>query len=268
MPTDDLTLRPATGDDAAALAELFVSARAAAYPAMPPSIHTPEECGHWFREVLGLEPRTTPMPAGRETWVAERDGDLVGYAVVDPSWLDSLYVRPDLTGGGLGAALLDLVKGLRPGGFGLWVFETNTRAQAFYRRHGLVVVRRTDGTDNEEHEPDLEMAWLGADAMAGVRRRIDDVDDRLAALLAERASLTAVVQRLKDVPGHAGRDPDREAEIVERMAGLAARQGGPLTREQLARIMHVVISESLDAADSEFGPTGASPTGADPGVVG
>ena len=129
-------------------------------------------------------------------------------------------------------------------------------------------VRRTDGSDNEEHEPDLEMAWLGVDPMAGVRRRIDDVDDRLAALLAERASLTAVVQRLKDVPGHAGRDPDREAEIVERMAGLAARHGGPLTREQLARIMHVVISESLDAADSEFGPTGASPTGADPGVVG
>jgi chorismate mutase/GNAT superfamily N-acetyltransferase len=251
MPTEraDLTLRPAVGDDAGPLAALFVAAREAAYPAMPRSVHTPEECGHWFREVLGLEPRTIPMPAARETWVAERDGALVGYAVVDPTWLDSLYVRPDLTGGGIGAALLDLVKGLRPDGFGLWVFETNTRAQAFYRRHGLVVVRRTDGSDNEEHEPDLEMAWLGTDPVAAVRGRIDAVDDRLAALLAERASLTAVAQRLKPVPGHAGRDPAREAEIVARMTGLAARQGGPLTREQLARIMHVVISESLDAAD-------------------
>lgn len=251
MPTDgaDLTLRPATGDDAEALAAMFVSAREAAYPAMPRSVHTPEECRHWFREVLGLEPRTIPMPATRETWVAERDGSLVGYTVVDPAWLDSLYVRPDLTGAGIGSALLDLVKGLRPDGFGLWVFETNTRAQDFYRRHGLVVVRRTDGSDNEEHEPDLEMAWLGADPVASLRRRIDDVDDRLAALLAERATLTAVVQRLKEVPGHAGRDPDREAEIADRMAELAARQGGPLSRDQLARIMHVVISESLDAAD-------------------
>ena len=246
---DDLTLRPATGDDAGALAEMFIAAREAAYPAMPRSVHTPEECRHWFREVLGLEPRTIPMPAGRETWVAERDDTLVGYAVVDPAWLDSLYVRPDLTGKGIGAALLDLVKGLRPDGFSLWVFETNTRAQAFYRRHGLVVVRRTDGSDNEEREPDREMAWLGADPVASLRRRIDDVDDRLAALLAERAALTAVVQRLKEVPGHAGRDPDREAEIVDRMAGLAARHGGPLSRDQLARVMHVVISESLDAAD-------------------
>jgi chorismate mutase/GNAT superfamily N-acetyltransferase len=251
MPTDraDLTLRPATGDDAEALAEMFVTAREAAYPAMPRTVHTPQECRRWFREVLGLEPRTIPMPAARETWVAESDGDLVGYAVVDPAWLDSLYVRPDLTGSGIGSALLDLVKGLRPDGFALWVFETNTRAQAFYRRHGLVVVRRTDGSDNDEREPDLEMAWLGADPVATLRRRIDDVDDRLAGLLAERAALTAVVQRLKEVPGHRGRDPDREAEIVDRMARLAARQGGPLSRDQLARIMHVVISESLDAAD-------------------
>lgn len=251
MPTDDadLTLRPAGADDADPLAALFLEARAAAYPAMPRSVHTPEECRHWFREVLRLEPRTIPMPAARETWVAERDGDLVGYVVVDPAWLDSVYVRPDVQGSGIGTALLDLVKGLRPGGFGLWVFESNTRAQAFYRRHGLVVVRRTDGADNEEHEPDLEMAWLGADPMTGVRRRIDDVDDRLAALLAERASLTAVVQGLKTVPGHAGRDRERESQIVDRMAELAARQGGPLTREQIARIMHVVISESLDAAD-------------------
>ncbi len=251
MPTDraDLTLRPATGEDADALAEMFVAAREAAYPAMPRTVHTPQECRHWFREVLGLEPRTIPMPATRETWVAERGGDLVGYAVVDPAWLDSLYVRPDLTGSGIGSALLDLVKGLRPDGFALWVFETNTRAQDFYRRHGLVVVRRTDGSDNDERAPDLEMAWLGTVPVATLRRRIDDVDDRLAALLAERAALTAVVQRLKEVPGHPGRDPDREAEIVDRMARLAARQGGPLSRDQLARIMHVVISESLDAAD-------------------
>ena len=251
MPTEpaDLTLRPATGDDTGPLADLFWAARAAAYPAMPRTVHTLDECRHWFREVLGLEPRTIPMPADRETWVAERDASLVGYAVVDPVWLDSLYVRPDLTGGGIGAALLDLVKGLRPDGFGLWVFETNTRAQAFYRRHGLVVVRRTEGLDNEERAPDLEMAWFGADPLTGVRRRIDDVDDRLAALLAERASLTAVVQRLKEVPGHAGRDRDREAAIVGRMAELAARQGSPLSRDQLARIVHVVISESLDAAE-------------------
>jgi chorismate mutase/ribosomal protein S18 acetylase RimI-like enzyme len=251
MRTDaaDLELRPAVGADADALADLFFAAREAAYPAMPHSVHTREEGGHWFREVLGLEPRTIAMPVERVVWVAARGDEIVGYVVVDPGWLDSLYVRPDLTGRGIGSVLLDLVKGLLPGGFALWVFESNVRAQAFYARHGLVVVRRTDGSENEERSPDLEMAWFGADPVAGVRRRIDDVDDRLAGLLAERAALTAAAQRLKDVPGEAGRDPDREAEIVDRMARRGPALGDRLGRDRLARIMHVVISESLDAAE-------------------
>ena len=240
----DLTLRPATADDAEDLAALFWDARLAAYPAMPHSVHTRAEGQHWFREVLGLTPRTIPMPEGRETWVAERDGEVVGYLVLDPEWLDSLYVRPDLTGHGIGSVLLDLAKSLRPEGFGLWVFESNVRAQQFYRRHGLFVVRRTDGSDNEEHAPDLEMAWFGADRLAGIRRRIDAVDDRLAALLNERALLTAAAQEHKPVAGHAGRDPDREAEIVARMAALAPELGP----DAMARIMHAVISASLDVA--------------------
>jgi chorismate mutase/GNAT superfamily N-acetyltransferase len=241
----DLTLRPATADDADALAALFLAARAAAEPAMPPTVHPPHEVRHWFREVLGLVPRTVPMPEARETWVAVTAEGAVGYLVLDPEWLDSLYVRPDLTGRGIGSALLDLAKSLRPDGFGLWVFETNERAQEFYRRHGLVTVRRTDGADNEEHAPDLEMVWFGSDPLTGVRRRIDAVDDRLADLLNERALLTAAAQRLKPVSGHAGRDAAREAEIVARMA----RHAPDLGEAALARIMHAVISASLDAAE-------------------
>ena len=241
----DLTLRPAVPDDAEPLAALFLEARAAAYPAMPATVHPPAEVRHWFGEVLGVLPRTLPMPAERETWVAERDGEPVGYLVLDPEWLDSLYVRPDLTGQGIGSALLDLAKSLRPDGFGLWVFATNLRAQAFYRRHGLVVVRRTDGSDNEEKAPDLEMAWVGPDRLAGVRRRIDAVDARLAALLNERALLTAAAQEHKPLGGHAGRDVAREAEIVARMAELAPDLGPAA----MTRIMHAVIGASLDAAE-------------------
>jgi chorismate mutase len=80
-----------------------------------------------------------------------------------------------------------------------------------------------------------------------MRRRVDAVDDRLAGLLAERARLTARIQRVKDVPGHAGRDRVREAEIVERMARLAPELGA----QRLARIMDAVITQSLDAAEEE-----------------
>lgn len=239
----DLLIRPAHDDDAAPLADLFVAAREAAYPAMPHPVHPPEEVRRRFREVLGLEERTAPMPDEREIWVAEADGVPVGYAVLDPGWLDSLYVRPDLTGRGIGTALLDLVKTLRPDGFGLWVFAGNVAAQRFYRRHGLVPVRRTDGSENEEGAPDVEMLWPGRDPLGAVRQRIDAVDDRLAELLDERALLTAAAQQLKAVGGHAGRDPDREAQIVARMA----RRAPDLGEDVLARIMHAVITASLDA---------------------
>jgi chorismate mutase/GNAT superfamily N-acetyltransferase len=242
MPTD-LTLRPAVPEDVETLADLFWAARQAAYPAMPHSVHTREECGHWFREVLGVLPRTTPMPAGRETWVAERDGEVVGYLVLDPVWLDSLYVRADLLGQGIGSALLELAKSLRPGGFSLWVFETNEAAQRFYTGHGLVPVRRTDGSDNEERAPDLEMAWWGEDPVAAIRARIDDVDARLARLLAERVALTGAAQRAKVGGDRTGRDRQREAQIVARMAALAPELG----EAGIARIMDTVITVSLEA---------------------
>ncbi|HEU4514446.1 MAG TPA: GNAT family N-acetyltransferase [Nocardioidaceae bacterium] len=236
MDTASLSLRPGTPDDADALAELLTAARRAAVPMMPPPVHTAAEDRAWVGRQLAGE---------REVWVAEGAGALVGYLILEPGWLHSLYVRPGLKGQGIGSFLLDFVKGLRPEGFALWVFESNEPARRFYRRHGLVEIRRTDGADNEERAPDVEMAWLGEEPFGALRRRIDAVDDELADLLDRRAALTAHVQRLKEVPGQAGRDPDREAEIATRMARRAPRLG----RERVQRIMHAVITESLDAAE-------------------
>lgn len=148
----DLVLRPGVPEDAPELAALATAARAAAVPMMPPPVHTAEEDRAWIAHQLEGE---------REVWVAEAGGELVGYVLLEPEWLHSLYVRPGLTGRGIGAVLLDLVKALRPDGFALWVFVSNEGAQRFYRRHGFVEVRRTDGSENEERAPDIEMAWPG-----------------------------------------------------------------------------------------------------------
>ena len=156
---------------------------------------------------------------GRQLWVASEDDVVLGFAVVKQEWLFLLFVHPDRLGQGIGDALIGLVKSLYPDGFGLRVHVANDRARAFYRRHGLVGLEATDGSDYPDGEPDVKMAWLGEDPLAYLRRRIDEVDDELAVLLARRAALTAAVQDHKDVGGHAGRDPEREAEIVERMAG-------------------------------------------------
>jgi chorismate mutase/GNAT superfamily N-acetyltransferase len=237
--TVDLSARRATPEDAAAVAELFLAAREAAFPAMPRPVHPPEDVGRWVSDQLG-----PAAPVGRELWVAECAGRLVGYLAVDPEWLDSLYVRPDLTGQGIGSFLMDLARGLRPAGFSLWVFETNTRARAFYHRHGLVEVEWTDGRDNEEKAPDVRMVWPGESPLTFLRGEIDRVDAELARLLARRTALTAGIQRFKPIAGPRGRDAAREEEITRRMAEVAPTLGA----ERLARILDVVITESLDAA--------------------
>ncbi len=241
-PHPDLALRPAAAEDSAALADLFLAARESAYPAMPRPVHPPERVRAWFRGWYDVEPGFAPA---REAWLAERDGQLLGYLVLEGQWLDSLYVRPDLTGQGVGAALLDLAKGLRPDGFALWVFESNTGARRFYLRHGLWELEHTDGAGNEEGAPDLRMAWPGRDPVSYLRGQVDDVDGELARVLARRAALTAAIQGYKRVSGQAGRDPGREAEIVAGMAAHAPALG----RRGLARIMDAVISASLEAAE-------------------
>ena len=122
MPTElDLTLRPADVSDAAAVADVHLSARRTA--AMPPPVHPDHEVREWLDGRL----RSTDT-----VWVAEVDGVVGGYARFTESWLDDLYVAPALAGRGVGSALLDLVKQQRPGGFCLWVFEMNTPAHVFY----------------------------------------------------------------------------------------------------------------------------------------
>jgi chorismate mutase/GNAT superfamily N-acetyltransferase len=236
-PTDelDLTLRPAEPQDATPLADLYSAARVAAVPMMPPAMHTNAEDRAWFAAQLAAP--------GREVWVAERGGGTVGYALLHDDWLDHLFIRPDVVGQGVGSALLDLVKSVRPGGFCLWVFESNQGARRFYLRHGLVHLERTDGAGNEERAPDLRMAWPGADPLTFFRGLIDDVDEQLGDLLARRAALTAAVQRHKS---ERARDPDRERAIAVAMS----RRAPALGTDRLTRIMHTIITESLDAADS------------------
>ena len=231
----DVTLRPATGEDAGALVSVHLAARKGAGPAMPPSVHPDEGALTWV----------TGWLAENDVWVAEVSGAVVGYASMTPAWLDGLFVAPDHARQGIGGLLLDLVKSLRPDGFALWVFESNRPARAFYERHGLLELEHTDGSANEARAPDVRMAWPGHDPMRYRRAQVDEADDELAVVLARRAALTAAIQQFKEVPGHAGRDPGREAEIAARMA----RHAPGLGEDGLRRILHEIITVSLDAAD-------------------
>ena len=184
----------------------------------------------------------------REVWLAFSGGRLVGFVNLTPHWLNSLYVDPSAQRGGVGSALLDLVKSRLDGGFALWVFESNTPARDFYAKHGLVELERTDGWGNEERSPDIKMAWPGPDPVGFYRWMIDEVDDQIADLLARRVALTRVVQPHKTSDR---RDSDRERAIA---ASGWPRRAPELGAERISRIMDAVIAESLDAAGADDDP--------------
>ena len=148
--SQQVVLRPAEQADAVEMAAVQVAARAAG--PMPANIHPEAEIADFLRARLAMD----------ETWVAERAGEVAAYTRFTGTWLDDLYVHPAHQGRGLGGALLDLVMSQRPGGLGLYVFETNIPAQRFYAARGFVVTERSDGSANEERTPDLRMEWLGA----------------------------------------------------------------------------------------------------------
>jgi len=145
--SQQLVLRPAETADVVEMAAVQVAARAAG--PMPASIHPQREIADFLGSRLAAD----------EAWVAELDGSVAAYVRFTSTWLDDLYVHPRVQGHGIGGALLDLAMAQRPDGLGLYVFETNTPAQGFYRSRGFVVTERSDGSANEERAPDLRMEW-------------------------------------------------------------------------------------------------------------
>ncbi|MBP2404617.1 GNAT family N-acetyltransferase [Streptomyces syringium] len=145
----EILIRRATPADAAGTAETWLRSYDAALPSVRRA-HTDDEVRDYFRYVVIPE---------RETWVAEAGGEIVGMMVLHEEWLDQLYLAPGWRGRGLGDRLMTLAKERSPSGLDLWTFQINTPAHRFYERHGFTEAERTDGTTNEEREPDVRYVW-------------------------------------------------------------------------------------------------------------
>jgi GNAT superfamily N-acetyltransferase len=140
-------LRRATEGDADEIAAVF--RRSFGTLTFLPTVHTPEEDRRFFGGVV----------AAQEVWVADEEGRILGFSALSEDMLNHIYVEPSDQGRRVGSALLARVKERRPGGFSLWVFQRNEGARRFYERHGLRLVRLTDGSGNEEQEPDALYEW-------------------------------------------------------------------------------------------------------------
>ncbi|POX61825.1 histone acetyltransferase [Streptomyces sp. Ru62] len=148
--TEAVVLRRAVAADARAAADVYLRSFDAALPTVVRA-HTDDEVRDYIRDVV------VPL---RETWVAEAAGaGVVGLMVLDGESLSQLYLDPRWRGRGIGDRFVALAKERGPRGLSLWTFQVNKPAHRFYERHGFVAVEYTDGSGNEEREPDVRYVW-------------------------------------------------------------------------------------------------------------
>lgn len=114
-----------------------------------PTMHTPEEDRSFFAGVV----------RDRETWVCAQDDRITAFLALSGEAIEHLYVDPDQQGRGVGTKLVELAKERRPAGLRLWTFQRNEGARRFYERHGFHPITFTDGSTNEEKEPDVLYEW-------------------------------------------------------------------------------------------------------------
>jgi ribosomal protein S18 acetylase RimI-like enzyme len=142
------SIRAATAADAAAIARVYLASFGATYDF--PLAHSDDEVRAWVRDVL--------LP-GLETWVATAAGEVLGFIALGAETIEQLYVAPEATGKGIGSRLVAIAQARRPDGLSLWTFQVNQRARRFYERHGFRPAETTDGSGNEERQPDVRYVW-------------------------------------------------------------------------------------------------------------
>jgi len=143
-------IRRAKETDIEPVARLFREVRQACLPYLP-VLHSSIDDRKFFQEQV--------FPSC-EVWVCGADA-IDGFCAFREGWVDHLYIHPMRQGRGLGTALLDRAKATWPA-LRLWVFQRNAAAIRFYAARDFREEYRTDGSGNEENEPDALLRWTCA----------------------------------------------------------------------------------------------------------
>jgi GNAT superfamily N-acetyltransferase len=122
--------------------------------AMPSLVgfHKPDEYLWFYRERV--------FPTCR-VWGRFDGDDLCGMIAFSDGWVEQLYVLPPAHGRGIGTELLDVAKDAHER-LELWTFQRNAPARRFYEARAFTLAEETDGTRNEEKEPDARYVWTRA----------------------------------------------------------------------------------------------------------
>ncbi|NLE70527.1 MAG: GNAT family N-acetyltransferase [Actinomycetales bacterium] len=152
----EVTIRDAAPADAEAIAAVHVASWREAYRGVVPDAYldgldVASRADQWRRTLTNLE-------RGQHVWVAEEEGEVLGFAFLGPSRDEdadrttlevyAIYLEPHAWGRGVARELMRTVVAHVPDGAAvtLWVLEANDRARHFYRRNGFA----PDGVERME----------------------------------------------------------------------------------------------------------------------
>jgi putative acetyltransferase len=135
-----MTIRPGTLEDREAIFQVHLRAiRASAGGWYPPAV-----IAAWTGSLSPLA--YTAVVAAGQLFVAEQDGDVVGFGQLDPATggIDAIYVRPDAQRRGVGLRLLaEAERRARRAGHQVVHLSASLNAVAFYARAGFASAGRS-----------------------------------------------------------------------------------------------------------------------------
>jgi putative acetyltransferase len=147
----ELIVRDYRDVDCEATIALWQRAWDAAFPEIDFSVRLAWWRERWTRDLV---PNNTIR-------IAEREGQMVGFVVIDPrsGYLDQLVVAPELWGTSIADLLIAEAKHLAPGGIVLHVNTENARAIRFYERAGFERAGEDIDTNPFSGLPVWRYAW-------------------------------------------------------------------------------------------------------------
>ena len=131
------------------VAKVFRASFQHTYPHFP-ELHTPEEDKNFFTNVIFEKD---------EVYIAEDEHHkIIGFIAFNKEFIDHLYLLPEAQRKGIGSELIHIAF-QHSDELSLWTFQENFGARSFYAKQGFIVIKETDGTDNEEQQPDILFQW-------------------------------------------------------------------------------------------------------------
>lgn len=125
-------IRPFCTEDTEAVIQLWLEASSKAHSFLPLSCR---ENAADMREVY------LPLSDEIVVHVDDAAGSVDAFFAFASAHLAALFVAPSAQGAGLGSRLLRIARRMHPN-LSLCVYEKNTGAVAFYKKHGLLVLER------------------------------------------------------------------------------------------------------------------------------